>query len=83
MTSRLDRTERELDLERALREDIIQAEVERRLADAEARIREKIEAEYSEERASMERDRLALDRQREDMLKSGAGLSESSHGLQG
>ena len=28
VTSRLDRTERELDLERALREDIIKAEVE-------------------------------------------------------
>ena len=70
VTSRLDRTERELDLERALREDIIRAEVERRLADAETRIREEIEAEYSDERASIEKDRLALERQKDEMLKS-------------
>ena len=39
VTSRLDRTERELDLERATREDIINAEVERRVREAEQRIR--------------------------------------------
>ena len=44
-TSRLDQTERELDLERATREDIIKAEVERRMAEAEKRIRAEVEAE--------------------------------------
>ena len=51
VTSRLDRTERELDLERATREDIIRAEVERRMREAEQRIREKVESEYADERA--------------------------------
>ena len=35
LTSRLVQTERDLDLERATREDIIKAEVERRMRDAE------------------------------------------------
>lgn len=69
-TSRLDQTERTLDLERATREDIIKAEVERRMAEAEKRIREALESEYAGERASIEKDRLALERQREEMLKS-------------
>ena len=43
-TSRLDRTERALDLERATREDIIRAEVERRMAEAEKRIREEVKS---------------------------------------
>ena len=46
VTSRLDQTERALDLERATREDIIKAEVERRMREAEQRIRKEIEAEY-------------------------------------
>lgn len=70
VTSRLDRTERELDLERARREDIIRSEVERRVEEAVSRMRERIVAEYSEERASMDKERLALELQREDMLKS-------------
>ena len=53
VTSRLDRTERELDLERATREDIIRAEVERRMREAEQRIREKVESEYADERAAI------------------------------
>lgn len=47
-TSRLDRTERALDLERATREDIIRAEVERRMAEAEKRIREEVESEFAD-----------------------------------
>lgn len=69
-TSRLDQTERELDLERATREDIIKAEVERRMAEAEKRIRTEVEAEYSDERAAIDKEKKAIDRQRVDMLKS-------------
>lgn len=69
-TSRLDQTERALDLERAMREDIIKAEVERRMAEAEKRIRAKVEAENAEERAVIEREKKAIDQQREDMQKS-------------
>ena len=50
VTSRLDQTARALDLERATREDIIKAEVERRMREAEQRIRKEIEAEYADER---------------------------------
>ena len=50
VTSRLDQTERALDLERATREDIIKAEVERRIREAEERIRKEIESEYADER---------------------------------
>ena len=53
VTSRLDQTERALDLERATREDIIKAEVERRIREAEDRIRKEIEAEYADVRAAM------------------------------
>ena len=53
VTSRLDQTERALDLERATREDIIKAEVERRMREAEERIRKEIEAEYADVRAAM------------------------------
>ena len=53
VTSRLDQTERALDLERATREDIIKAEVERRIREAEQRIRKEIEPEYADERADM------------------------------
>ena len=69
-TSRLDQTERELDLERATREDIIKAEVERRMAEAEKRIRAEVEAEYSDERAAIDKEKKAIDQQRDDMLKS-------------
>jgi len=69
-TSRLDQTERALDLERATREDIIKAEVARQLAEEKARIRAEIEAEYAEERAAIDREKKAIDQQREDMLKS-------------
>ena len=58
VTSRLDRTEHELDLERATREDIIKAEVERRMREAEQRIREKVESEYADERAAIDKERL-------------------------
>ena len=70
VTSRLDQTERDLDLERATREDIIKAEVERRMAEAERRIREEMEAEYADERAAIDKEKTAIDQQREDMLKS-------------
>ena len=70
VTSRLDRTERELDLERATREDIIRAEVERRMREAEQRIREKVESEYADERAAIDKERLSLEQQREDMQKT-------------
>ena len=70
VTSRLDQTERALDLERATREDIIKAEVERRMREAEERIRKEIEAEYADERAVMDKERQAIDRQREEMLKT-------------
>ena len=53
VTSRLDKTEHALDLERATREDIIKAEVERRIREAEQRIRKEIEPEYADERADM------------------------------
>ena len=53
VTSRLDQTEHALDLERATREDIIKAEVERRIREAEQRIRKEIEAEYADVRAAM------------------------------
>ena len=70
VTSRLDRTEHELDYERAMREDIIKAEVERRMAEAEKRIREEVESEFADERASLEKDKLAIEKQKEDMMKS-------------
>ena len=70
VTSRLDQTERALDLERATREDIIKAEVERRMREAEQRIRKEIEAEYADERAVMDKERQAIDQQREEMLKT-------------
>ena len=70
VTSRLDQTERALDLERATREDIIKAEVERRMREAEERIRKEIEAEYADERAVMDKERQAIDQQREEMLKT-------------
>ena len=70
VTSRLDQTERALDLERATREDIIKAEVERRMREAEQRIRKEIEAEYADERAAIDKERQAIDQQREEMLKT-------------
>lgn len=70
VTFRLDQTERDLDLERATREDIIKAEVAKQVAEEKARIRAEIEAEYAEERAAIEREKKAIDQQREDMLKS-------------
>ena len=59
-TSRLDWTERALDLERATREDIIRAEVERRMAEAEKRIREEVESEFADERAMKENPKGAM-----------------------
>ena len=70
LTSRLDRTEHALDLERATREDIIRAEVERRLEEAEKRIRAEVEAENAEERAALYKERQTLEQQREEMQKS-------------
>lgn len=70
VTSRLDRTERVLDLERATREDIIKAEVERRVREAEQRIRKEVESEYADERAAIDKERLSLEQQREDMQKT-------------
>ena len=69
-TSRLDQTERTLDLERATRDDIINAEVARQVAEEKARIRAEIEAEYAEERAAIDKEKKGIDQQREDMLKS-------------
>jgi len=66
-TSRLDQTERELDLERATREDIIKAEVVRQVAEEKARIRAEIEAEYTEEREQLDRERKALCQREENM----------------
>lgn len=70
VTSRLDRTEHELDLERATREDIIKAEVERRMREAERRIRAEVESEYADERAAIDKERLSLEQQREDLQKT-------------
>ena len=67
VTSRLDRTERELDLERATREDIIKAEVERRMREAEERIRKEVESEYADERAAIDKEKRVVEQQREDM----------------
>jgi len=67
VTSRLDRTERDLDLERATREDIIKAEVERRLAEAERRIREEMEAENASKREELDAREAALDKREKDM----------------
>ena len=53
VTSRLDHTERALNLERVTREDIIKAEVERRIREAEQRIRKEIETDEACERAAM------------------------------
>ena len=67
VTSRLDQTERDLDLERATREDIIKAEVERRIREAEQRIREAVEAENAEERERLDARKKALDKREENM----------------
>jgi hypothetical protein len=67
VTSRLDRTERELDLERATREDIIRAEVERRMREAEQRIREKVESEYAGRLDELDVRKAELDRRKENM----------------
>ena len=53
VTSRLYQTERVLILERVTRDDIIEAEVERRVREAEQRMRKEIEQEYADERAAM------------------------------
>ena len=66
-TSRLDRTERALDLERATREDIIKAEVTRLVAEEKARIRTEVEAEYAEERNRLDAREAALDKREENM----------------
>lgn len=70
VTLRLDQTERALDLERATREDIIKAEVERRMREAEQRMRKELELEYADERAVIDKERQAVEQQREDMLKA-------------
>ena len=70
VTLRLDQTERALDLERATREDIIKAEVERRMREAEQRMRKELELEYADERAAIDKERLAVEQQRKDMLKA-------------
>lgn len=69
-TTRLDQTERALDLERATRDDIIKSEVAKQVAEEKARIRAEIEAEYAEERAAIDKEKKAIDQQREDMQKS-------------
>ena len=66
-TSRLDQTERALDLERATREDIIKAEVERRMAEAEKRIRAEVEAENAEAREELDAREKALEQREENM----------------
>ena len=67
VTSRLDQTERALDLERATREDIIEAEVARRMAEAEKRIREKLEAENATRREELDTREAALNKREEKM----------------
>ena len=67
VTSRLGQTERALDLERATREDIIAAEVERRMAEAEKRIRAEVEAKYAGEREELDGREKALDKREENM----------------
>ena len=66
-TSRLDLAERALDLERATREDIINAEVERRMAEAEKRIRAEVEAENAEAREKLDAREKALEQREENM----------------
>ena len=70
VTSRLDRTEHELDLERATREDIIKAEVERRIREAEQRIREKVEAEYAGKFDEFDARKADLDRREGNMQQA-------------
>ena len=70
VTSRLDRTEHELDLERATREDIIKAEVERRIRKAEQRIREKVEAEYAGKFDELDARKADLDRREGNMQQA-------------
>ena len=70
VTSRLVQTERDLDLERVTRDDIIKAEVAKQVAEEKARIRAEVEAEYAEERAAIEKDRLSIEKQKEDMQRS-------------
>ena len=70
VTSRLERAEHDLDYERAMRDDIIEAEVARRMAEAERRIRQSVEAEYADERAAIDKEKQAVEQQREDMQKS-------------
>lgn len=70
VTSRLDRTEHELDLERATREDIIKAEVERRIREAEQRIREKVEAEYAGKFDELDARKADLDRREGNMQQA-------------
>ena len=67
VTSRLGQTERALDLERATRDDIIAAEVERRMAEAEKRIRAEVEAKYAGEREELDGREKALDKREENM----------------
>ena len=61
VTSRLDHAERDLDLERASREDIIKAEVERRLKEKE----KALEAEYLERKRMLEQEKQG----HEDLLR--------------
>lgn len=70
LTSLLGRTEHDLDLERATRGDIIEAEVAKQVAEKEARIRAEIEAEYAKEREALDKEKQSLDLQREGMQKS-------------
>ena len=61
VTERLDHAERDLDLERASREDIINAEVERRLKERETAL----EAEYEERMRKLEQGK----KEHEEMLR--------------
>ena len=61
VTERLDHAERDLDLERASREDIINAEVERRLKERE----KALEAEYEERMRKLEQGK----KEHEEMLR--------------
>ena len=65
VTSRLDRTEHELDLEH-----IIKAEVERRIREAEQRIREKVEAEYAGKFDELDARKADLDRREGNMQQA-------------
>lgn len=91
VTERLDHAERDLDLERASREDIIKAEVERRLKEMERALEAKyeerenaLETDYEERKRKLEQEkknhedmcRKKMEKHDEDMKASFANLTQ-------